>query len=227
MPALAVVPAPAPRQTLLDVMDNLQALVNSTELVVAEQEQEFLADLQAAKLSAREKIDKVAGFIAQCEAQNAGAAAEIIRLRARQQFFAAATERMEGYVLNVVMRQDPDAKGRYPKLEGNTSSFGAQRNPPSVTITDQATVPASCKTVSVTMPATMWDTMLDSLDVDVCSQVLDAVQPTWAVLKTLVKDAIAAEVPDWKKQLEGRPSVFCEGVPGAAIAAGAFRLVRT
>jgi hypothetical protein len=226
MATLSVVPAPAPRRTLLEIEEHLTALVDSTELVVAEQEQEFIADLEAAMMTAKDKRDRVAGFLTQCEGQAAIAAAEIVRLRKRQAFFENAVERMEGYVLHVVMQQPQDAKGRYPKLEGNLSSFGAQRNPPSVTITDPATVPQSCKTISVTMPAPMWDSVLDSLDVDFGATVLDTVKPTSAVLKPLVKDSIAAAVPDWKKQLDSKPSVYTESIPGAAIAAGSWRLVR-
>jgi hypothetical protein len=48
----------------------------------------------------------------------------------------------------------------------------------------------------------------------------------YAVAKTLVKDAITSAVSDWKKQIENRPSVYADSLPGAAIAAGSSRLVR-
>lgn len=237
MATLTVMPTPATigetavarsHRTLFQVEEDLQALVDSIELVAAEQEQDFLADLQKAMLTAKEKRDRVNAFIAQCEGQAAIADAEIQRLRKRQALYLACVEQMEGYVLHVIMQRAPDEKGRYPKLVGNSSTFAAQRNPPSVTITDEAQVPASCKTISVTMSALLWEQLCDSLDMDFCSQVLDAVKkPSTAVVKALVKDAIAAELPDWKKQLDQKPSVYCESVPGAAIAAGDYRLVRS
>jgi hypothetical protein len=227
MPTLAIV-APAQRVTLFNIEEHLTALIDSTELVAAEQEQEFIAELEAALVKAKDKRDHVAGFIVQCEGQAAMAKGEIVRLRKRQAFFEAAVERMEGYVLHVLMSQVPDAKGKYPPMVGNTSSFKAQRNPPTVSISDEAAVPASCKTISITLPAVLWESLLDSLDMDFAAAVLDAVtKPGSVVVKELVRDQIEAAVPDWKKQLEGKPSVYCDTVPGAAIAAGSFRLVRS
>ncbi len=78
------------------------------------------------------------------------------------------------------------------------------------------------------MPQVLWDDLLDSLDLEHVARLMDAVgKPATSVVKAAVKDAIAAAVPDWKKQLEDRPAVFCDGIPGAAIAAGEYRLVRT
>ncbi len=70
--------------------------------------------------------------------------------------------------------------------------------------------------------------MLDSLDLEFRGRVLDAVKrPDSAVSKTLVKAAIEAAVPEWKELLKTQPSVYTEIVPGAAIAAGALKLVRS
>ena len=71
----------------------------------------------------------MAQFLAYCESQSALAKTEIDRLRKRQAGFDHMVERIEGYVLRVILHQEPDAKGKYPKLEGNTSSFGAQDRP--------------------------------------------------------------------------------------------------
>lgn len=211
-PAVAATAAvAAPRRTLFDVMEHLQAVTDSAEMVVAEQEQEFLADLEAAKLSAREKIDKVAGFIAACEAQNAGAAAEVIRLRARQQYFAACVERMESYVLGTVMRQEPDAKGRYAPLVGDTSTFAAKRNPPSVCITNEAAVPPEYKAITLTMPLPFWESLLDSLDMDLCS----------GLLTQITSQTVACQKAALKPALQAGP------VEGAHLVADKYHLVRT
>ena len=219
--------SPAPRFTLYELEERLTAFADSTEMVAPEQEQEFLAEFQAALLAAKDKRDCVAQFLPHCESQATLAKEEIARLRKRQTSFEAAAERMEGYVLRVIQSQALDAKGKYPKLEGHTSSFGAQRNPPTVIITHEVAIPAAYKTVSVTLPALQWEAICDSLALEFRAEVLDAVtKPATTVVKALVKDAVAAAVPDWKKQLENRPSVYTDGVPGAAIAAGEFRLVR-
>jgi hypothetical protein len=61
------VPAPL-RLTLYELEERLTALADSTELVAIEQEQEFLADFQAALLAAKDRRDPVAQFLAYCEA---------------------------------------------------------------------------------------------------------------------------------------------------------------
>jgi hypothetical protein len=220
-------PPPSVRRTLAEVEECLKALEDTAELVVAEQELEFLADLEDATVEARAKRDRVGSFIAQCEGQAATADKEIKRLQRRKAAFEALVERMEAHVAHIVMRNLPDRKGRYPKLEGHTSSFRVQRNAPTVLVTDEAAVPTSCKTVTITLPATMWDNVCGSLDLDLVTQVLAVVtKPDSAVVKASVKAAIEAAVPDWQEQLKERPSVFDPSVPGAAIAAGTWRLVR-
>jgi hypothetical protein len=232
MSCLAVVPVPlgqppAPRLSLYELEERLTALADSTELVAPEQEQEFLVEFQAALLEAKDKRDRVAQFLAYCESQSTLAKTEIDRLRKRQSGFDRMVERVEGYVLRVILHQEPDSKGKYPRLEGNTSSFGTQRNPPTVIVTDEAAVPSTYKIVTVTLPAVLWEAVCDSFDLEFRAQVLDAMKkPDYAVVKALVKDAIAAAVPDWKNHIEHRPSVYADSIPGAAIAAGEFRLVR-
>jgi hypothetical protein len=224
---LAPPPPPSVRRTLADLEESLKALEDTAELVTADQELEFLADLEDATVQARAKRDRVGAFMAQLDGQVVTADLEIKRLQRRKAAFAAMVERMEGYVAHIVMRGTPDRKGRYPKLEGNTSSFRVQRNAPTVLVTDEAAVPADCKTVTITLPAPMWDKVCSSLDLDFVGQVLAAVsKPDSAVVKASVKAAIEAAVPDWQEQLKERPSVFDPSVPGAAIAAGTWRLVR-
>jgi hypothetical protein len=212
-----VVPAPAAAATtataapsLYAIEEHLACLADSEALVSPEQEAEFRAEFQAALLAAATKRDAVARFLAHCESQAVLAKVEIERLKKRQAGFVAAVERVEQYVLSVILKLQPDKKGRYPKLEGKTSSFGAALNPPSVNITDDTLVPASCKTVTITMPLPVWEAALDSLDLEARRQVEDAAKrPEQAVVKALVKQA-----------LKDGP------VEGARLADPAWRLVR-
>src|SRR4051812_20705188 len=57
-----------------------------------------------------------------------------------------------------------DAKGKYRKLEGRTITFSLARCPPSVELTDESTIPAVHKTLTLKMPAVVWDKILDRLD---------------------------------------------------------------
>ena len=224
------VPSPPPSQslTMWDLETNLAALADSVETVEPEQEQQFLEDFREALVAAREKRDRVAGFLAYCEAMAEMAAKEIARLQKRRDFFTRTLDRLEGYVELILRNLGKDAKGRWLKLEGNTSSFSLKNLPPSTTIADEAAVPKAYKTVTVTLPAPLWEQMIDSLDMELANQVLDAVKkPNAAVVKALVKDAIEQRIPNWKELLKNQPSVFTPEVPGAAIAAGGTRLVRS
>jgi hypothetical protein len=224
------VPGPPPSRslTMWDLETNLAALADSVETVEPEQEQQFLEDFRHALIEAREKRDRVAGFLAYCEALAEMASKEITRLQKRRDFFTRTVERVEGYVELILRNLGKDAKGKWLKLEGNTSSFSLKNLPPSTPITDEAAVPKAYKTVNVTLPAPLWEQMVDSLDIELANQVLDEVKKlNSAVVKATVKEAIEQRIPNWKELLKSQPSVFCAEVPGAAIAAGGTRLVRS
>jgi hypothetical protein len=229
VPAEAEAPTPPPSRslTLWDIETNLQALADSVESVEPEQEQQFLEDFRQALIQAKEKRDRVGRFLAYCEAMGDMASKEITRLQKRKDFYLRTVERLEGYVEKILRDLGQDEKGKWRKLEGDTSSFGLRNLPPSTIITDEAAVPTACKTVTVTLPAPLWEQVVDSLDMDLANQVLDAVKkPNSTVSKMLVKDAIEQKVPNWKELLKNQPSVFTPEVPGAAIAAGGTKLVR-
>jgi hypothetical protein len=218
---------PTVGRNLYDIEQHLAALVDSVETVDPEEEQQFLVDFQAAMTSARDKRDRVAHFFANCEALIAGYDREIARLKALKGTFEGAIERMEGMVIGVIKGLGTDAKGKYQKLEGDVSRFSVRRNPASITILDEAAVPTRFKSVSVTLPAELWEALLDEVDPEFRGRVLDAVKrPDSAVSKTQVKEAIETEVPSWKKLLEDQSTVFAASVPGAVISAGTLRLVR-
>jgi hypothetical protein len=101
----------------------------------------------------------VAGFLAYCEALAEMALKEIARLQGRRDFFTRTVERLEGYVELILRTLGKDAKGKWLKLEGNTSSFTPKNLPPSTAIADEAAVPAAYKTVNVTLPAPLWEQM--------------------------------------------------------------------
>ena len=133
---------------------------------------------------AKEKRGRLGSFLAYCEAMAEMASKEITRLQKRRDFFTRTVERLEGYVELILRNLGKDAKGKWLRLEGNTSSFTLKNLPPSTTITDEAAVPTAYKTVSVTLPAPWWERVVDSLDMELANQVLDAVKkPNSAVVK--------------------------------------------
>ncbi len=220
-------PPPESARTLYEIEEHLAALADCTESATPEQEQAFLGDFQAALTTAEDKRDRMAQFLVHCESQAALADQEIKRLQARKAFYERTVARIEGYITMVIVSLGSDAKGKWKKLEGKTVTFAVQRNPPSTVISDETAVPLDYKSTTVTLPSRLWERLVDSLDFELGAEVLEAVKrATHAVDKTAIKAAIEAAVPDCKDLLKERQSVFHESVPGAAIAAGALRLVR-
>lgn len=190
IPVGAVAPAPHPL-TLYAIEEQLTAMADTAELVPEDQEQAFLEEFRAALTAAVEKRDRVGQFLSHLEHQVAFAKAEIARLQERKAFFERAIEKMEGYVIHVIEAIGPDAKGKYPKLEGRTVTFSLKDCPPSVAIQDEAAIPSDYKAITITMPARQWEALLDSLDLEQRASVLDSVEkPKVAVSKTAIKKAI-------------------------------------
>jgi hypothetical protein len=232
-PILALMPPaaiPPPRSLSLYTLEaDLEALLDTEALVEPEQQLEFNAHLESALATTKNKRDRVNSFLAHLESQSLLATSEIDRLKKRKAFFEAVAERVELSVVRCIKNLGPDAKGKYKTLEGDTVSFGLRRCPPTVAITDEASVPAAFKSISITLPALTWESLLDSLDMETRAKILDEVRkPESSVSKALLKDAIETGVPDWKERLklENALPVSIESIPGASIVQGGMSLIR-
>jgi hypothetical protein len=157
MASLALVP------TLYDLEESLTALLDTQDMVAPEDEQAFLADFEAALSTATDKRDRVAGRLAKLEAQQAYAAAEIKRLQAFKRSAEAQQSRLENYVAYVIQRLGKDAKGKWRKLEGNSSTLSLKACPASVEVTDEPAIPIDFKRATVTLPAAMLNDILGVL----------------------------------------------------------------
>jgi hypothetical protein len=141
--------------------------------------------------------------------------------------YAKAVERLETYVARVIAALGKDAKGKYRKLDGATVTFSLRACPSTVELTDEMAVPSRHKTISLSMPAETWETLLDSLDLELRAQVLDQIKrPDVTVSRTSVKAEIERETPDAKEQLQAKGRVRIEALPGATLIAGRLSLVR-
>ena len=153
-------------QPLYAIEEHLAILVDTAELVSPDQEQEFFAEFQVALTTAVEKRDRVGQFMAHLEQQIAFATFEIDRLKERKAIYQRALERIEGYVARTIEVLGMDAKGKYRKLEGKTVTFSLARCPPSVELSDEAAVPAEYKSLTLKVPAVVWEKILAELDRD-------------------------------------------------------------
>jgi hypothetical protein len=186
--------------TLYQIEDDLQALVNSEDLVTPEQEQEFKLQLAEQLRTAVAKRQRVGEFLRYCELQQESIDKEISRMQALKATYATAQERMEGYVIHTIENvMGPDAKGKYPKLSGHSLVLSVARNPDSVDIQDEALIPAEYKSVTVKLPAEIWSELLQAFSGDddrviEVSKILQAADEKGAVAidKNAVKKAIKA-----------------------------------
>jgi hypothetical protein len=192
MAAAVISTAPATSQPLYDIEAHLAALVETAELVQADQELAFIADLRHAITTAIDKRDRVGQFLVHCESQAKLAEQEIKRLRERKAVYERAAENMEAYVVRIIEDLGQDDKKRYRKLEGRTVTFAIAKCPPSVEITDEEQIPAEYKRLQLTLPAAVWEALLDNMDLEERAHILAQVtRSECEVMKTPLKEALA------------------------------------
>jgi hypothetical protein len=159
---------PAPKNcTLYELEDDLQALVNSIDLAEAPAAREsILAEIGETLRKTSEKRDAVAAFLRHCEMQQKFADSEIERIQKRKASIARLQDELESHVVQVVERYaQPDRSG-VQRLEGNFSSLRIQKNSDSVLITDLGALPLTFKHAVLSMPAHVWEALLQRLGLE-------------------------------------------------------------
>lgn len=183
--------------TLYTIEEELAALVDTLDLVPADQEEELVARIGASLIQAIDKRDSIGRFLAHVDAQIGFADTEIKRLQERKQAFTRILDRTEDYMVRILLSLGQDAKGKWQKLEGRTFTFSLRKQPPSVAIDNEADVPSIYHKVTIKMAAPLWEELLDSANVDLAGRVLDGNRRSDEVSKSAIKEAIegGAEVP--------------------------------
>jgi hypothetical protein len=209
--ATELIPTPKTSVTLYEIEDNLAALANTFEVVEGEEIKQILLDeIGRALWQAKEKRDAVVAFLRHCEAQQKFADQEIERIRNRRDRIARFQAEFERYIISIIDRfAVPDRRG-VKRLEGNISSMRMQKNPDSVAITDENEVPAAFKDVVLTMPAQVWEALLERLGKDERACLEERMKKTEFKPD---KRALASELKDGNE------------IPGADLKFGDFRLV--
>lgn len=119
---------------VLDVVVNTLAAMDSAETdsgLRAAME----AELRDAITGTREKIDRTAGVLASFDAAELAADLEIKRLCERKQRIGRERERLEGYVIGVLISAGSS------RFEGFVSTLRTQENPVSVVVDPDAELP--------------------------------------------------------------------------------------
>ena len=226
--------------TLYSLEENLVALLDTADMVEdPEQQEAIFQEIVSAHLAAVDKRDRVGQFIAHCETQQLGIDIEIKRLQALKKAYATTQEKVERYIVSTIQGFGTDEKGKFRKLEGKTCTFSIRANPPSVDVKDESAIPDAFKSLTITVPVTAWQELVDSVDIDERTKFLASVKKSEvAVDKKGVKAAIEAGVAaavagarakGIKDQAEldeitafTRPTVL----PGADLKTGNYGLVR-
>jgi hypothetical protein len=165
--ATQLISAPKNTLTLYEIEDNLAALANTFEMAEgAEDRQMILDEIGRTMRQAKDKRDAVVCFLRHCEVQQKFADQEIERIRNWRDRLAKFQGEFEQYLIRAIDQfVVPDRRG-VKRLEGNFSSMRIQKNPDSVVITDEKVLPAAWKDVVLTMPAHVWEALLERLEKD-------------------------------------------------------------
>jgi Siphovirus Gp157 len=150
--------------TLFTIEDDLQALLNSEELVNDEQWDEFKQEVAAKLRSAVDKRQRFGEFIRFCELMQSNCDTEIKRLEALRKMYAAAQDRCEQFVVYTIEQLGRDRRGRYPKLAGHTVTLSVAQNPDSVELVDKESIPDRFQSVELKLPLDAWKQVLESFD---------------------------------------------------------------
>ncbi len=188
--AVAAQKGKAVAESLYSIEDGLLALMDSEELVSAEQEQKFQATLTEQLRKAVSKRDAVGRFIRHCETMAEASRSEEIRLRDRRKFYERAAEKMRGYVKNILQMLGPDERGGWRRLEGNTFTFLLRDNNQSVRIVHPEAVPDRFKDVTVRVPADILHEVLSAVPDGLRKRFVESVKYTEIdIPKTPIKKA--------------------------------------
>jgi hypothetical protein len=171
-PALALVPK---RMSLYELVRDTEGIADLVEALDAADEltEEVSAQLSEALClsiaGTKDKIDRSCGVLASFEAAQAAAKAERDRLDLRVKYFARQAQRLEDYLMAVLVSSN------LKRMDGNTSSISRTLNPASAIPDGTVEGPLAPEFVRTPKPA------------------------PWEPDKTAIKAAITAgkEVPGW------------------------------
>ena len=204
----------SPRSAALTLFDLEQRLATYAGLLDAiedpDRRAEALEEFGSVLLNAKEERDSAARFLRYCQSQEEFADEEIQRLKGRKERIARIRGEFEAFLVTLIDGYaQPDQRG-VKRLEGNLSSLRIQRNPDSVAIFDTAAIPLRLKDFVITLPAYVWEALLECVGLEERSTFEAHVK---RIEVKPDKPAIGAELKG------GEP------VRGAELQAGALRLV--
>lgn len=150
---------PPPSRTFYEIEEQLQALLDTEEMVPEEQIGEYFADLAQAHADATRKRNGIIRALVSFDEQVEGAEAEIKRLKehiARQE---KAKERLQQYVIGV-LKKLPEGRR---KLTCPLGTLALRKGVPHVEILDTTKVPWNLQRAEIKAPGLTAVRILDAL----------------------------------------------------------------
>ena len=175
---------------IYEIETDLQALVDSAETVTPEQEDEYRMALELALCMSVKKRQNVGQFILHCDSHEAACDREIDRLKTLKNQYSAARERIEDFVIRTVLIIGPDDKGKLRALEGETVKLLVKATPDAVIVDNETLLDDEFRTVSVTMPANLWQALVDDLSDSAVGLAAGLIKETSTPNKTAIRNAI-------------------------------------
>ncbi len=152
--------------TLYEMEETLALYASAVESVDEDEATQFLQEVGSVVLRVKSKRDAVVAFLRECDAQVGFADQEIERLRKRKERIVDMRTRLETYVVSIIQRFAPADRKGIKRLEGNVSTMRIQKNPDSVLIDSPDAVPPMFKDIVITMPAYVWEALLQRIGLD-------------------------------------------------------------
>jgi hypothetical protein len=166
------------------------ALVDSAETVTPEQADESRIALELALRMSIKKRQNVGQFILHCDSHEAACDREIDRLKTLKKQYATARERIEDFVIRTVLIIGPDDKGKLKALEGETVKLMVKSTPDAVIVDNETLLDDEFRTVSVTMPAALWQALINDLSASAVGHAAGLIKETSTPNKTAIRNAI-------------------------------------
>ena len=175
---------------IYDIETDMQALVECAETITPEQADEYRLALELALRMSIKKRQNVGQFILHCDSHEAACDREMDRLKALKKQYATARERIEDFVIRTVLIIGPDDHGKLKALEGETVKLVVKSTPDAVIIDNETLLDDEFRTVSVTMPASLWQALIDDLSASAVGHAAGLIKETSTPNKTAIRNAI-------------------------------------
>src|SRR5579872_1431205 len=110
--------SPSTALSLRSLVEELDALIETVEMVQPQDEAEFLDRFRETHLATKAKVDRTGDFLEFIDSQIAAAKLKADLLSKRTHRWMALKDRLEGYVVSTIVSREPDSKGKFRPLEG-------------------------------------------------------------------------------------------------------------